>query len=91
MISSIGQSPTEPWFSDGGKRSRSDRAKRGHASCRRPRFGVTPQGPDRADHIPPVTFFVAPTGVAGHRPRHDLVPLLSMIWGVLSPGFGGCQ
>jgi len=39
---------------------------------------------------PPVTFFVAPTGVAGHRPRHDSVPLLSMIWGVLSPRFGGC-
>ncbi|MEU5943880.1 aminotransferase class III-fold pyridoxal phosphate-dependent enzyme, partial [Micromonospora sp. NPDC047548] len=31
-----------------------------------------------------VTFFVAPTGVAGHRPRHDSVPLLTMIWGVLS-------
>jgi hypothetical protein len=30
-------------------------------------------------------------GVAGHRPRHDLSPLLPMIWGVLSPGSEGAN
>jgi hypothetical protein len=39
----------------------------------------------------PVTFLVAPNGVAGHRPRYDFLPLSLMIWGVLSPRFGGCQ
>ena len=30
-------------------------------------------------------------GVAGHRPRHDLLPLSLMIWGVLSPWSAGAN
>lgn len=42
--------------------------------------------------LAPVTFLINPgTGVAGHRPRHDWLPLSLMIWGVLSPGSAGAS
>ncbi len=77
MISSVGQSPTEPWFSDGGKRSRSDRATARPASCHRPRFGVRPRVPDRADHHPTRLISEKGPGVWGQRPQnphHNPIP-----------------
>lgn len=53
MISSVGQSPTEPWFSDGGTGVAKRPSAARPAPCRRPRFGVRRRCP--TEEITPAT------------------------------------
>jgi len=43
------------------------------------------------DPLTPLPYDQPRRGVAGHRPRHDLLPLSLMIWGVLSPWSAGAN